>query len=447
MAAKELLDMGVLYNERRRFNLNRRDDIHYLYPGVTPFLGWLTGLSEEKVDDPDFKMFQDGGTWRYERCTVNAESPSAWSDSGAPGATVAVAVDGAEGIEIDQSLIGVTFEIWDATKTTSKGQAFVNSVSGANVTLKALGNPQVGNQAMSALADNDILEVITQYSGEGSTSPEPISDELSVVMNSCGITRTPVEVTGTLYETFLDGSDQARAKARNELVRLRKVAMKRHKLRLEKKLLMSWRINGIGGVAHGAGGGTDAIGNAHTTNASSQKMRTTAGYIPALLRYGRTSGDFQNVFTFSKGSVRQLDLDAMMDKLMQYVDGGGMRTAFAGPEAHVFFTGPQLGKNSKYDFEVSDLKEDKKLGFAFNYIETGKGVLKLASLSSLRQTGYSNTVLLPNEDAVERKYHRPDRYNTNIKTDNGYDGVKDEYMSDDGLCLTQIDGHGLIRLV
>ena len=35
-------------------------------------------------------------------------------------------------------------------------------------------------------------------------------------------------------------------------------------------------------------------------------------------------------------------------------------------------------------------------------------------------------------------------YNTNIKTDNGYDGVKDEYVSDVGVGLTMMESHALM---
>ena len=37
-------------------------------------------------------------------------------------------------------------------------------------------------------------------------------------------------------------------------------------------------------------------------------------------------------------------------------------------------------------------------------------------------------------------------YQTNIKTDNAFDGVKDQYMSDEGIGITQINSHSLMKI-
>jgi hypothetical protein len=38
------------------------------------------------------------------------------------------------------------------------------------------------------------------------------------------------------------------------------------------------------------------------------------------------------------------------------------------------------------------------------------------------------------------------RYSTNIKTENGYDGVKDEFFSDEGLCMQLQETHHVLKL-
>ncbi len=440
MAAKTLSSAGVLYTERREFNLNRNDDIHLLYPTLTPFLGWLNDLESAEVDDPDFKMFQDTGFWRYQRAIVNG-SPSAWSPNGNPKGTVSVDVDGIVGLSsnCDDSWLGVMVEIYDTNKTTLKGVAFVSAVTDTNtIVLKAIGNPVSATQTMTALADNDILEVVGHAWGEGHTAPEASEDELTVVWNSTGITRTAIDITGTLYKTALRGGGSS------ELERLRRVKMKEHKMRLEKKYLFSWRIGGIGGTAYGAANQVDSTFVDHATDAGSRTVRTTAGYIPILRRYGRTSGDLQNVFSFTKATNKYSDWVDMMEKLMQYADGP-VRRAFCGPSVISYLNSLQMMKNSDFKIEISELKQDK-LGYNVQYVDTGHGVLEMVVLNSLRQTAYANYVLLPHADHIERKFFRPDAFHANIKKDNNYDGIKDEYFSDDGLCLTQVDKHGLIIL-
>ena len=37
--------------------------------------------------------------------------------------------------------------------------------------------------------------------------------------------------------------------------------------------------------------------------------------------------------------------------------------------------------------------------------------------------------------------------NTNIKTDNAYDGVKDQWMADMGLGIEMIEAHSLFKIV
>jgi hypothetical protein len=42
--------------------------------------------------------------------------------------------------------------------------------------------------------------------------------------------------------------------------------------------------------------------------------------------------------------------------------------------------------------------------------------------------------------------YRAAKYSTNIKTDNGYDGIKDELFNDDGVGTTLIEKHSIWTL-
>jgi hypothetical protein len=226
---------GVLFTDRRKFYINPQS-VAELQPDVTPFLTFLIAKGARGTNDPDFKMFEHRNKWLDQHFSVNDGTPSAWGSSGAPGGTVTVAVDTITGVSLDDGLIGKTVEILDSAETTYKGVARVDAIdAGANtVTLRAIGNAEASDFAMSALADNDIMYVQGTAYGEGTTAPESSHDDLDVVYNSCQIFKTSVEVTGTLKEAALRGYS-------NELARLRRERAKEHKIQIERSLLYGTR--------------------------------------------------------------------------------------------------------------------------------------------------------------------------------------------------------------
>jgi hypothetical protein len=44
---------------------------------------------------------------------------------------------------------------------------------------------------------------------------------------------------------------------------------------------------------------------------------------------------------------------------------------------------------------------------------------------------------------LKHKRYRPHKFATNIKTDDGYDGQKDEFFSDEGVGIQMIEKHSL----
>ena len=60
---------------------------------------------------------------------------------------------------------------------------------------------------------------------------------------------------------------------------------------------------------------------------------------------------------------------------------------------------------------------------------------------------HKNQLLLVDERNIEYVQYRPSVFNANIKTDDGYDGVKDEYFSDAGLGITNIKAHQLFKIL
>lgn len=307
MAAKALSHSAssVLYTDRRDFYLSP-NQTKELWTDATPFLTIASNQTMESTPDPDFKLFEHRSGWIKQEMSINSGSPDAWATNGDPGSTLAadasVAVDGLTGLTStsggDSSLVNLMVEIWDSTKTSYKGVAFITAFS-SGIKLQALGNPRAANNRMVALADNDVLVVIGSVFGEGSVSPEAFSDEIEVVYNSCGISRTPVEITGTLYhQTKLRGYS-------NELARLRKEKNFEHKMQKERAFLFGVRKGGIGSVDLASDNVTnlDSFG-AISTDASGAQLRSTMGIIPALYRYGTSSSssEKQNIFNIVAGA-------------------------------------------------------------------------------------------------------------------------------------------------
>jgi hypothetical protein len=55
-------------------------------------------------------------------------------------------------------------------------------------------------------------------------------------------------------------------------------------------------------------------------------------------------------------------------------------------------------------------------------------------------------MLIIDDDNLFHAQYRSPMYQTNIKSDNGYDGIKDQYMSDEGVGISLIESHSLFKL-
>jgi hypothetical protein len=452
MAVKSLANAtsGILWTDRRDFYISP-NVTKELWTDAAPFLTIMANRGIEQVGDPDYKMFEHRAGWVDQRFLINA-SPDSWTASGDPGGTLtadnSVVVDGLVGLggaaAGDASLVGLEVEIWDTTLATYKGVAVVTAFS-SGVKLKALGNPRAATNRMVTLADNDVLIVIGSSFGEGSVSPDAFSDDLSVVYNSCQIYRTPVEITGTLYaNTKLRGYS-------NELARLRKDKNFEHKLQKEKSLLYGVRIGGTGSIdlaSDNSGSGTQLDTFAGDQTASPQ--RTTMGMFPALYRYGASSGAKQNLFSITAASYTYSNFVDDMQKVFRFTPMTGTeKTALVGPGALSYWskvsaTTGIIGK-SGFNVQISGSQRDS-LGFNFRVLETPHGTMRLVPAPALKDQ-YVNSMLVIDPNNVSLKQYRPMKYSTNIKTENGYDGVKDEYFSDEGLGITLIESHSLMTIV
>lgn len=407
--------------------------VAHLRSGATPFLSTVMGMNGvQKVTDPDFKMFEDASVWYDEYFDVNEGSPDAWTSSGAPGGTVTVGADGVNGVAIDASLVNLDVEIWDSTLTTYKGTATVTAVSGSDVTLKNTGGLETSATfANSALADDDRCFVIGTAFGEGSDAPDAYSRSLSVVWNSCADEKTTLEITTATREAALRGG--------MELANLRTDRLNAHKIRLEKSIFLSVRAGGIGGVAHGAGGGTDSTFRDHQTDADGKEIRKMMGIFRVLERYGISddTSNAQNVFvrSFADYDYSQFVKDA--DKSLQYDPNvGGMPTVWCGNEVINHFAALEMAKNSGWEINVT--QELTALGVTYNVIKTGRATFRAIEVPWWRGRYGGRMLRLDPENVQPVHFEQAFEYSTNIKTDNKPRSQKDEYYSSLGLKFKQV---------
>ena len=459
MAAKDLHNggaSGVLFTDRRNFYIDPQV-VKELWTDVTPFTTVIANKETRNVPDPVFKMFEHRQPWVEQTFKANANP-----DNAAAGAecSSAFAVDTIKGLSStpDASWLGLVCEVWSESDHTNKtgtprGVVLI-SVAATTIKYKNIGNATIDP------AEDDVFVVVGNAHGEGGYSPEAWSDDLKVVYNSCQIFKNPLEITGTLLEASLRGES-------SELARLRMQKSQEHKIQKERAFLFGLRNGGTGlgesAYADGligsdvdetfADGGVTgaAYDGAHTGTAGSGagKVRTTYGIIPAILNYGASSGEYQNYFTCSEASYTYSNFVDDMEKIFQYVPTSGVKKAFVGAGALGYWSkmagNSGFAGNNGWSVNLGDMKRDA-LGFNYRTLETPHGMLQMIPTPALRGP-WNKTMLIVDDDNLFHSQYRAPMYQTNIKTDNAYDGVKDQYMSDEGIGITNINSHSLIKIV
>ena len=439
MPAKHLSNdsLGILVTDRRRFYL-RENVTKELWPSVAPFTTILSNKGTDRVPDPDFRMFEHRSGFVRQGFAL-AGSPAAWDPNGAPGilsagATVTGKFGLGDNAGADSALIGLTFEVY--RDGAYVGFVAVHDVNTANgqITLRSLGNPRAANNQIANLAAGDVLIVSGSAIGEGQTSPDPHHDDLELVYNSSQIFRTPLEITGTLHESSLRGYNK-------ELARMRMEKNKEHKMQKERAFLYGARVSGITGTGFDA---SEAAGT-HTVDRDGKKVRTTMGLITALYRHGSNdeTSDDQAVFARAMASYTYGKFVDDMEKVFWYIPNSGYKTAICGPGAMSFWSkvGEEGFHKGNLRVQISDLQMDK-LRFHFKWLETPHGMLKLVLAPALRHE-YRNHMVILDEGNVGHIKYRDMYYATNIKTENNYDGQKDEYFSDEGIRIQLLESHKL----
>ena len=431
---------GILYTDRRNF---------YVDPGVTkelwtdvaPFTTVISNRETRSVPDPVFKMFEHRNPWVKQKFVINNGGGYTVPDNDT--GVASVAIDGIVGLSssADSSWVGLVVEIWNSAETTNRGCAVITA-SSTTLTLKSLANGAI------SVVDNDICHIVGNAQGEGTDSPEAWADELQVVYNSCQIFKTPLQITGTLLAASLRGES-------SELARLRAQKSQEHKMQKEKAFLFGQRDSGtgLGEAAYDAGNKASNVDETFAddgrTDADGNVLRTTYGVVSAFATYGETgSYDYKNVFTVSEATYTYSSFVDDMEKVFQYVPEAGVKRAFCGAGALGYWSKMAgtsgMAGSSGWTVNVSDMKRDS-LGFNYKILETPHGILQLIPTPALRGP-YNGYMLAVSEENLFHAQYRAPMYQTNIKTDNALDAVKDQYFSDEGVGMQLMESHHLFKV-
>ena len=438
MAATEKLlkGSGVLYTDRRDFYVSPQV-VKELWTDVAPFTTVISNRESRKVPDPIFKMFEHRNPWVKQLFLCDSDTDNLDSDNVT---NTTVTVKDASNCSIDDSLIGHICEVWTTGYGSKKGIVRVDSVTSGTVVVVNTLWTSTGNDI--ALADNDIFLIIGNAQGEGTSSPEAWADELEVVWNSTQIFKTPLQITGTLLAASLRGES-------SELARLRAQKNQEHKMQKEKAFLFGKRVGGTG-LDLQDGSSSDSFADGGVLDSDGNLVRTTYGAVSAIETYGdsTSTNDYQNIFTVSEASYSYSSFVDDMEKVFQYVPEAGVKRAFVGAGALGYWSKiagtSGMAGNSGWTVNMSDMKRDS-LGFNYKILETPHGILQLIPAPALRGP-YNKYMLVVSEENLFHAQYRSPMYQTNIKTDNAFDGVKDQYMSDEGVGIQLIESHHLFKI-
>lgn len=436
---------NILWTDRRDVYISP-NVVKELWTDATPFLTMVSNIQQKSgLKDPMFKMFEHRNPWQKQQFIIKGTTSTGTSLSGNTAASVTLPAASATTIiglpsPLDESLIGLELSI-HAVDSSSKptgdrlGVAIVTAVSMAadpgTISLKTLGG------AFSLTADTEYCAIIIgNAKGEGTEARESWSDDLQLVWNQTQIFSTPLEITETLKKAVLRGES-------NELTRLRAQKAMEHKIQKEKAFLYgSSRLgtNMLGG---------DTFSDALTTDANGKTLRTTMGMIEILFKYGRTTGDDQNVFSLNEASYTYGQFVDDMEKVFQYYPEDGVKTMFCGHKMLSYWSKMEqakgLAKNSGWTIRLSDMKRDR-LGFNYRTLETPHGILQLVPTPALSRL-YNGYGVVVDKSNVFHAIYRSSLYQSNIKTDNAYDAQKDQYFSDEGIGINLLESHKLFKLV
>ena len=138
------------------------------------------------------------------------------------------------------------------------------------------------------------------------------------------------------------------------------------------------------------------------------------------------------------------------EKAFEYVDDG-MQPLFSGRGFMSYWSklaGPEGGGiagNSKWRVGLSDMKSGR-LGFNYRELETPNGIYQLVPTPSITKSPHNMKAIAPGKDDIFHAIYESPMYAQNIKTDNHPLYQKNEFLSQEGIGITNLPAHKLWKI-
>lgn len=425
---------SVLYTDRRDFYI-KPNVVRELYPTVTPFLTFVSNFNTiTGFKDPQFKMFQHRNPWVRQYIYVTTGTTTA-----ADNAEDTLAIDSTKSLGLattfTSALVGLKANIFAAGSDGKPvapclGSCLITTFTSAtSVNIKNL------TSASIVIPNASYLEVIGTEFGEGSEAPNSWADELQVVWNQCGIHRTSFQLTKVLMDAALRGES-------SEYDRMKLQKSQEHQIQKERNMLFSQSNIGTNLTQTG-----DTFSDGSRTDVNGNTVRSTYGALQAIIDKGSVdlSDDDQNGFSITEGSYTYSDFVDQTEKSFWYVDDG-TQPLFCGNGFMSYWSkmngagAAGLSGKSRWTVQLSERKVGR-LGFSYRELETPHGIYQLVPTSSMTKSPYNKWAFAPGKDDIFHAIYQSPKYMQNIKTDNNPLYQKNEYISQEGIGLTNLQVH------
>ena len=440
------VNSGILFTDRRQFYLGN-EPVKELWTDPAPFLTLVANMNQKTdLTDPIFKMFEHRNPWQDQRFLIDGSETSALDPASNSQVTITLPTASTSnfiglGTAATAALVGLQFAVHTADGSKPAGERKAIGVVTAFTSATEIGVKCISTYNGSAytLTGTEWFVVIGNAHGEGSSSPEPWADDLSLVYGQCQIFRTPLRVTNTLKNAVLRGDA-------DELIRLRKQKSQEHKIQKERAMIFGGSLlgNGMDGTAF--------PGDKFRTDANGEPIRTTTGIMEMIMKYGSSdaTNDNQNIFSIAQATYKYSQFVDDMEKVFQYYPEDGVKTMFASAKMLSFWSKLEgttgIAGKSGWQVKLSDMKRDT-LGFNYRILETPHGIIQLVPTPVLTRSPYNGYGIIVDKSNIFHAVYEPHQYFQNIVQDNNPLYQKDEYYSYEGIGATLIESHKLFKIV
>ena len=366
---------------------NYRELFTLLEPnGSAPLQALLSMTSSESVDDPKYNHFRDEVPDRV----LKINNGGGYNNSAT---SLTVDSDG----DIKFVTAGTTLV------NLNTGEVMRASADCSGTTLTVERN--VGGTS-STITDNDDIAIIGHAAVEGSTSPTALAYDPTTDFNYTQIFKTPVQISGTLQNTYL----RTGSKEQENVMK----ALKMHMADIERSFF--W------GRRHIANGSTN------------QPTRYTGGLTTMITSVTDAASGFATANTITENEFDQLLVETI------FAWGGKEKIAFIGARCASNFM--KIAKNRWQPTQV-----EGSYGVNMSRYSTFAGDLLVYLHPMFRQIpGMDDAMIILDLQFLKYKYmqNRDTTLQRNIQP-NDADYVKHMYLSECGLEMTQAKVHHYIK--